>query len=73
MGLTIRADKMMKFLKSNGYKLDRIDGSHHIMVNGSHSVPVPKHSGTELDIKMISKILDETKIPKKKLLQWLGR
>ncbi|MBF0603461.1 MAG: type II toxin-antitoxin system HicA family toxin [Nitrospirae bacterium] len=30
-------------LKSAGWKLDRILGSHHVMVKGSMAVPIPVH------------------------------
>jgi predicted RNA binding protein YcfA (HicA-like mRNA interferase family) len=43
------------------------------MVKDSHKVPVPKHKGKEIKIKLIYKILSESNIPKENLLKWLGR
>lgn len=34
-------------LKADGWKLDRINGSHHIMVKGGVAVPVPVHGSRD--------------------------
>lgn len=72
MGLAIKPETMMKFLKSIGYRFDRQEGSHHMYTNGKHTVPVPRHN-KDLDIILIMKILNETGTTKKELLKWLGR
>ena len=33
---------------ANGFSLDRVRGSHHIMVGGAITVPVPVHGKKEL-------------------------
>lgn len=45
MGMTAR--QVMKILKKNGWKLDRIESSHHIFVKEGvpRAVPVPVHKG----------------------------
>ena len=35
-------------LKNAGWALDRIHGSHHIMVKGDKAVPVPVHGARDI-------------------------
>ena len=43
------AKQIMKILKRNGWKLDRIKGSHHVFVkDGQRPVPVPVHGKDDL-------------------------
>ena len=35
--------EMVKLLKRNGWELDRISGSHHILVKGQKTLSVPVH------------------------------
>ena len=49
-------------LKRNGWKLDRIRGSHHVMVKpGYRSVPVPVHGSEDLGL-LAKRILKEAGI-----------
>ncbi len=49
-------------MQQHGWKLDRISGSHHIMVkDGLRSVPVPVHGSADLGAWAI-KILKEAGI-----------
>ena len=34
-------------LKAEGWQLDRINGSHHILVKNGKAVPVPVHGGRD--------------------------
>ena len=40
--------EMVKLLKSHGFTLSRVSGSHHIMANGTVRVSVPVHGKKEL-------------------------
>jgi predicted RNA binding protein YcfA (HicA-like mRNA interferase family) len=40
--------EMLKRYLQSGWKLDRVTGSHHIVVKGSVSVSIPVHSGKAL-------------------------
>lgn len=40
--------QMIKLLEKNGFKLDRITGSHHIMIKGEITLPVPVHGSKDL-------------------------
>ena len=68
MGMT--AKQVMKILKKNGWKLDRIESSHHIFkkTGYSRSVPVPLHKGKDDDLGFFAKeILKEANIDPKTL------
>jgi predicted RNA binding protein YcfA (HicA-like mRNA interferase family) len=54
---------LIKVLKDNGWSLDRIHGSHHIMVKeGKRSIPVPVHGSKDLPIGLVKAILAQTEI-----------
>jgi predicted RNA binding protein YcfA (HicA-like mRNA interferase family) len=41
--------QVIALLKENGWTLDRINGSHHVMTkSGRRSVPVPVHGSEDL-------------------------
>ena len=41
--------ELIKIMKKNGWILDRINGSHHIMVReGERSIPVPVHGKKDI-------------------------
>ena len=42
-------DQVVDWIESQGYKLVRVAGSHHIYKKGSHSVPVPLHKGKDFN------------------------
>ena len=44
-------------MKSNGWILDRISGSHHIMIKeGKRAIPVPVHGKKDLPKGLVSAI-----------------
>jgi predicted RNA binding protein YcfA (HicA-like mRNA interferase family) len=38
----------IKLLKKHGWVVDRIRGSHHIMLKGNASIPVPVHGNADI-------------------------
>ncbi len=55
---------IVKQLKKQGWALDRINGSHHIMVKGSKTVTVPVHGNRSLGKGLEAKILKQTGLKK---------
>jgi len=56
------AKELINILKTNGWKLDRINGSHHIFIkDGYRSVPVPFHGNKDIG-NFAKKILKEAGI-----------
>jgi len=55
--------ELIKKMKKNGWILDRINGSHHIMVReGKRSVPVPVHGKKDIPKGLASAILKQAGI-----------
>jgi predicted RNA binding protein YcfA (HicA-like mRNA interferase family) len=53
----------MKLMERHGWRLDRISGSHHIMIkDGCRSIPVPIHGSTELPKGLERTILKQAQI-----------
>lgn len=47
-------------LKAAGWKLDRVKGSHHIMVKDGKAVPVPVHGKRDLGPGLVSALQRQT-------------
>jgi predicted RNA binding protein YcfA (HicA-like mRNA interferase family) len=61
--LVVTGKKLIKILKDHGWVLDRISGSHHVMIKeGSRSIPVPVHSGRDLPKGLVAAILKQAGI-----------
>ncbi|MHC9540667.1 MAG: type II toxin-antitoxin system HicA family toxin [Vulcanimicrobiota bacterium] len=53
--------QMKKKYEDNGWELDRINGSHHIMKKGEHTESIPIHGNKELKKGTESKLLKRLK------------
>ena len=51
--------ELVKRLKLNGWALDRIKGSHHIMINDKRTLSVPVHGNRDLPKGLLNKLLNE--------------
>ena len=47
-------------LKANGWTLNRVNGSHHIMVKEGRAVPVPVHGSRDIGAGLLSAIARQT-------------
>jgi predicted RNA binding protein YcfA (HicA-like mRNA interferase family) len=47
-------------LKTNGWRLDRVNGSHHIMVKEGRAVPVPVHGTRDISAGLVAAIARQT-------------
>lgn len=54
--------EMIKRLQKDGWKLERVNGSHHIMNKGDKNVSVPVHSGKDLKPGTLNSILKITNL-----------
>ena len=58
--------ELVKILKKKEWVLDRIAGSHHIMIKeGKRAVPVPVHGNKDLPKGLLNAILKQTGIKEK--------
>jgi predicted RNA binding protein YcfA (HicA-like mRNA interferase family) len=56
--MPVSGKQMLKLLCKNGWVIDRINGSHHILKKGNNTVTVPVHS-KDLGKGMEDKLLKE--------------
>ncbi len=54
--------KLIKLLIINGWKLDRINGSHHIMIKYDKTISIPVHGNSDLPIGLLNKLLKQGEI-----------
>jgi predicted RNA binding protein YcfA (HicA-like mRNA interferase family) len=54
--------EFLKILKKNGWKLDRIKGSHHILIKGDKTLSIPVHGSQDLPSGILNKLLKEAGI-----------
>ena len=55
--------QLIKIMKRNGWVLDRVSGSHHVMIKeGCRSIPVPVHRKRDLPKGLVSAILRQAGI-----------
>ena len=47
-------------LKAAGWRLDRIKGSHHVMLKDGRAVPVPIHGAKDLGAGLLAAIARQT-------------
>ncbi len=60
----MKGSALVKLLKQNSWQLDRISGSHHIMVKGNRTISVPVHGKKELGKGITQAILKQAGIKK---------
>lgn len=47
-------------LKADGWSVDRIHGSHHVLVKNGHAVPVPVHGTREIGAGLLAALQRQT-------------
>ncbi|MBD3345704.1 MAG: addiction module toxin, HicA family [Chitinivibrionales bacterium] len=58
--------ELIKILENDGWILDRISGSHHILIKeGKRSIPVPVHGKKDIPIGLAKKILKQAGIERR--------
>jgi predicted RNA binding protein YcfA (HicA-like mRNA interferase family) len=74
LGLTLKPQEMINFLKYKGYRFVRSKGgSHHMYSNGKNSIPIPIHGSKDFGEDFIRIVLREAGISKNDLLAYLKR
>lgn len=70
----IRGEKLIKILKKTGFVLDRIKGSHHILMNEKQiTVSVPVHKGTTLGKGITISIIKDAGLTAEEFLKLLKK
>jgi predicted RNA binding protein YcfA (HicA-like mRNA interferase family) len=61
-GILMNGKALVKYLQGLGWAVDRIHGSHFIMVKvGRRPIPVPVHGSHDLPVGLVQSILREAK------------
>lgn len=47
-------------LKAEGWQLDRVNGSHHILTKDGKAVPVPVHGSRDVGVGLLAAIQRQT-------------
>jgi len=57
--------ELIKIMQKDGWIVDRISGSHHIMIkDGKRAVPVPVHGNRDLPKGLLSAIMRQAELKK---------
>lgn len=62
--LNITGRELIKILEENGWVLDRVRGSHHIMIKDDKTLSVPLHGSKDLGKGLLNKLLKDGGIKK---------
>lgn len=57
--MTMSGKEMVRLLLANGWTIDRINGSHHIMIKGSQTIAVPVHGNQSMKVGLLNAILKQ--------------
>lgn len=58
-GMVLTGKQLVKQLMEEGWTLDRISGSHYIMVKGDKTISVPVHDNKDLPPGLLNKLLKQ--------------
>lgn len=59
--------ELIKIMKHHGWVIDRVSGSHHIMIkNSKRAIPVPVHGKKDLPRGLVAAIFRQAGIKEKK-------
>lgn len=51
--------ELVRRLEKAGWKLDRVNGSHHVMAKDNVTVSIPVHANRDLGSGLLNKLLKE--------------
>ena len=57
--MVMTGKQLVKRMTEEGWKVDRISGSHYIMVKGKETISIPVHDGKDLPIGLLNKLLKQ--------------
>ncbi len=57
--MVLTGKQLVKRLLEEGWMLDRISGSHYIMVKGEKTISVPVHGNKDLPQGLLNKLLKQ--------------
>ncbi len=70
----LKAREVISALQRAGYEMDRVHGSHHILVrvgNPTRTVPVPLHAGRDIHVGLLRAIIRQAGLTPREFLDLL--
>jgi predicted RNA binding protein YcfA (HicA-like mRNA interferase family) len=52
--------ELLRLLRKNGWSIERINGSHHVLRKGEQTITVPIHGNTDMKKGLLLHILKQT-------------
>ncbi len=59
MRMVLTGKQLVKWLLDEGWTVDRVSGSHYIMVKGDKTLSVPVHGNKALPTGLLNKLLKQ--------------
>jgi predicted RNA binding protein YcfA (HicA-like mRNA interferase family) len=56
---TVNGKHLIKLLEEKGWKIDRIEGSHHILAKGNKTLSVPVHGSKDLGKGLLNALMKQ--------------
>ena len=60
--MTLTGKELVHLALKNGWKLDRIESSHHIMVKGNKTVSIPVHAGKAIPTGLLNRLMKQMEL-----------
>ena len=57
--MTLTGKELVKLALKNGWVIDRIESSHHILIKGDQTVSIPVHAGKAVPTGLLNKLLKQ--------------
>lgn len=57
--MVLTGKELVRLLMEKGWTVDRVAGSHHIMVKGGKTISVPVHDNKDLPQGLLNKLLKQ--------------
>jgi len=51
--------QLIKLIQQNGWRLDRVEGSHHILTKGDRTLSVPVHGSKDLGKSLLHALMKQ--------------
>ena len=55
--MTLTGKELVKLAQKNGWFIDRIESSHHILIKDDKTVSIPVHAGKAIPTGLLNKLL----------------
>ncbi len=57
--MTLTGKELVKLAIKDGWRIERIESSHHILVKGNQTVSIPVHAGKAIPTGLLNKLLKQ--------------